>query len=283
MRHSMPIPTENATPEEWLAYANWLRNTENARLAKKVVLFRKLGNYVAEEDFLFEIEENEKEAKYIENMYVPIKEYESILNGNTFRTAKKTKRRKQNKKHHKADRYHGKKLMVIKYKENHEVKEGLSWLYRDCHCPVGDDVKYSLNGIIAREQDFLYNPSISEMEIEQEEKRIMEEDERILDNHYALENVVTTLKEGKYISLFSYWNGEYWEDSSTETNKFCGIKTAEEVKDKVLTEQARRIHLPEIEMETVHGMEGVSFKWNGFYDWDDEECGYRKLTFLPID
>ena len=65
------------------------------------------------------------------------------------------KRRKANKKHHKADRYHGKKLMVVEYKEDHEIKEGLSWLYRDCHCPVGNDVKYSTNTVKAREQEYI--------------------------------------------------------------------------------------------------------------------------------
>ena len=82
------------------------------------------------------------------------KEYDTLLNGNAFRTSKRAQRRKANKKHHKADRYHGKKLMVMEYKEDHEIKEGLSWLYHDCHCPVGDDVKYSTNAVKAKEKDY---------------------------------------------------------------------------------------------------------------------------------
>ena len=61
------------------------------------------------------------------------------------------------KRLHKADRYHGKKLMVIKYKEDHEIKEGLSWTYRDCHCPVGNDIKYSTNAVKAREQEYVFS------------------------------------------------------------------------------------------------------------------------------
>lgn len=38
-------------------------------------------------------------------------EYDSVLNGNTFRTSKRTQRRKANKEHHKADRYHGKNYL----------------------------------------------------------------------------------------------------------------------------------------------------------------------------
>lgn len=216
--------------------------------------------------------------------------YESLLENNVFRKGHNRKAKQSGKRNadktkrlHKADRYHGKKLMVIKYKENHEIKEGLSWVYRDCHCPVGDDIKHSLNAITAREQDFFLNPSLSEMKIEQEEKRISEEEERILDNHYMVEAALSNfLKEGKYISLLSYWNGEGWECSDTETNQFCGIKTAEEVKDAILAEQAKHLDLSEIGMDTVHGMVGVSFRWNDFYGWDDEKRGYVKLTFLPL-
>lgn len=82
-------------------------------------------------------------------------EYDTLLNGNAFRASKRAQRRKQNKKHHKADRYHGKKLMVMEYKEDHEIKKGLSWLYRDCHCPVGNDIKYSTNAVKAREQEYI--------------------------------------------------------------------------------------------------------------------------------
>lgn len=37
-------------------------------------------------------------------------EYDALLNGNAFRTSKHTQRRKQNKKHHKSDRKHGKSV-----------------------------------------------------------------------------------------------------------------------------------------------------------------------------
>lgn len=90
--------------------------------------------------------------------------YDSIMNRNTFRKGRNRKARHNGKRNtekakrlHKADRYHGKKLMVIKYKEDHEIKEGLSWTYRDCHCPVGDDIKYSTNAVKAREQEYVFS------------------------------------------------------------------------------------------------------------------------------
>lgn len=46
--------------------------------------------------------EMELEASY------DAEEYDSLMNGNTFRTAKKANRRKANIRHHKADRHHGK-------------------------------------------------------------------------------------------------------------------------------------------------------------------------------
>ena len=38
-------------------------------------------------------------------------EYDALVNGNAFRTSKRIQRRKANKKHHKADRYHGKNYL----------------------------------------------------------------------------------------------------------------------------------------------------------------------------
>lgn len=88
-------------------------------------------------------------------------QYDSIFEENAFRKGRNRKTKQNGKRNadkakrlHKADRYHGKKLMVVEYKENHEIKKGLSWLYRDCHCPVGDDVKYSLNSVKAKEKDY---------------------------------------------------------------------------------------------------------------------------------
>ena len=220
-----------------------------------------------------------------------IKEYDSILNGNAFRKGCNRKARQNGKRNadkakrfHKADRYHGKGLESYPYKEDGVIKESIEQVWHRCHMPVLDRIRHkSALKADAREQDFFLNPSVSEMEIEQKEKRMTEEEERILDNHYMVEDALSNfLKEGKYISLLSYWNGEYWEDSDSESNQFCGIKTAEEVKDAILAEQAKHLDLSKIEMDTVHEMTGVSFKWDGFHDWDDEKIGYVKLTFLPL-
>lgn len=188
------------------------------------------------------------------------------------------------KRFHKADRYHGKHVEPYLYKEYGVIKESIEDVWKRCRNPVSDKAHYhSALKADAREQDFFLNPSVSEMKIEQEEKHMTEEEERILDNHYMVEAALTNfLKEGRYISLLSYWNGEYWEDSDSESNQFCGIKTAEEVKDAILAEQAKHLDLSEVEMDTVHEMTGVSFKWDGFHDWDDEKIGYVKLTFLPL-
>lgn len=87
--------------------------------------------------------------------------YNRFFNENISRKGRNRKAKQNGKRNadkakrlHKADRYHGKKLMVMEYKEDHEIKEGLSWLYRDCHCPVGDDVKYSLDSVKAKEKDY---------------------------------------------------------------------------------------------------------------------------------
>ena len=103
-----------------------------------------------------EAEELDREERSFNYWMTMLYENDSVspVDIHNINKANRLKRRKQNKKHHKADRYHGKKLMVVEYKENHEIKKGLSWLYRDCHCPVCDDVKYSLNSVKAKEKDY---------------------------------------------------------------------------------------------------------------------------------
>lgn len=216
-------------------------------------------------------------------------QYDSVFKENAFRTAKKANRRKQNKKNKSRDRIHGRR--------HSGAHGGVDFRYVDCNpfCNKHQyvDAMFAINGkhrhnadkkasaMSAREQDFLLNPSISEMKIEEEEKHMTEEENRILDNHYAVEDMLSNLKEGKYIFLLSFWNGErYPEDSIDCINRFMGIKTSEGVKDVILDEQRRHFHLPKMETETIHGFEGVSFKWDGYYEWDDKERGFIKFTFL---
>lgn len=217
--------------------------------------------------------------------------YDSIFDWNVFRKGNNRKAQRNGKRnaekakrYHRKDRYHGKGLEPYLYKEDGIIKESIEWVWHRCRMPISDRVhnKFTLKAE-AREQDYSYN--FSKMEIKEEEKteeHMTEVEERILDNHYALESALSNFKEGKYIALLSFWNGECWEDSYSETNKFVGIKTAKEAIDFILAEQANHLHLPEIEMETVQGMEGIFFKWNSFYNWDDENYGYKKLTFLPL-
>ena len=230
-----------------------------------------------------EAEELDREERsfqfWMKNLYGnenPITPTEEIM----VKKANRLKRRKQNKKHHKADRYHGKCFEG----RNEEGKR----IYKDRYCrnPVSDKAYYhSALKVKAREQDYSHN--LSEMKIKEEEnysvENITEDEERILDNHYAVEEMLPNFKEGKYIFLLSFWNGErYPEDSIDCINRFMGTKTHFGVKDIILDEQRRHFHLPKMETETVHGFEGISFKWDGYYEWDDEERGFIKFTFLYL-
>ena len=227
-----------------------------------------------------EVEELDREEQafqfWMKNLYG--NDFVSPVDTHNTNKANRLKRRKQNKKHHKTDRYHGKCFEG----RNEEGKR----IYKDRYCrnPVSDKAHYhSTLKAEAREQDYFCTPSISEMEIEKEEKLLTEKESHILDNHYAIEEMLPNFKEGKYIFLLSYWNGEpYPEDSEDVINRFMGTKTSEGVKDIILDEQRIHFHLPKMETETVHGFEGVSFKWDGCYDWDDEERGFTKFTFLPL-
>lgn len=236
-----------------------------------------------------ELDAEERYHNHMMNMLYGTKELESAFEERTNNKANRLNRRKQNKKNKSRDRIHGRR--------HSGAHGGVDFRYIDCNpfCNKHryEDAMFVTNGkhrhnadrkvsaMSAREHDFFLNPSISEMKIEQEEKRMTEEENRILDNHYAVEDMLSNLKEGKYIFLLSYWNGMGWEDSDDATNEFRGILTSEEVKDSILSEQARHLNLVKTEKETVHDMSGTSFMWKGYYNLEDE-CGYTKFTFLPI-
>lgn len=233
-----------------------------------------------------------------ESMYDSIFEYDNPARKGSNRKAKGNGKRNSTKakRLHKADRYHGKHVEPYLYKENGEIKESIEDVWKRCHYPVSDEVHYkSALKANAREMDFFLNPSFSEFKMEQEklkmeqEKREREmeleeekweaeqEDELILDNHYAVEETLSCITlVGNYIFLVSWWNGFEYEMSCDATNQFKGIKTAEEVRDIILTEQVAHDFVPEISRETIHDIEGTSVKW-------DEGWGYMKFTFLPID
>ena len=215
--------------------------------------------------------------------------YNRFFNENISRKGRNRKTKNNGKRNadkakrlHKQDRYHGKHVEPFLYKEDGVIKESIEDVWRNCHAPVSNKVHYhSALKADAREQDFFLNPSISEMKIEEEEKHMVEEENRILDNHYAVEDMLSDLKEGKYIFLLSYWNGMGWEDSDDATNEFRGILSLEGIKDVILSEQAKHLNLVKTEKQAVRGISGVSFTWKGYYDLEDE-CGYIKFTFLPI-
>ena len=218
--------------------------------------------------------------------------YDAVLNGNASRKGRNRKAQRNGKRNadkakrlHKADRYHGKSLEPYLYKENGIIKESIEDVWRNCRMPVSNKVhNHSALRADAREKDFYRSLTLSELREKEAAEESVAEENRILDNHYTVEDALSNLKEGKYISLLSYWNGEYWEESVESYNQFCGIETTEQVKDSVLTEQARHQNLPEIKKETIHGIEGISFKWNGYWDeyYREEGRGYITLTFLPI-
>lgn len=215
--------------------------------------------------------------------------YDHLFSENISRKGKNRKTKWNGKRNadkakrlHKTDRYHGKGLEPYLYKEDGVIKESIEQVWHKCRMPISDKVHYhSALKTDAREQDYLLTPSIFEMKIEEEEKHLTEKENRILDNHYAIEDMLSDFKEGKYIFLLSYWNGMGWEDSDDATNEFRGILTSEGAKDAILSEQARHLNLVKIEKQTVHGMSGISFTWKGYYDLEDK-CGYSKFTFLPI-
>lgn len=148
---------------------------------------------------------------------------ENISRKGRNRKAKQNGKRNADKakRLHKADRYHGKKLMVMEYKEDHEIKEGLSWLYRDCHCPVGDDVKYSLNSVKAKEKDYsLAFTGFGEL---------LEDIAYLEDRIYIYEEDIKDLEYEKAFGYLTDRGEEFLEDYKKELEELKEYKKYKEV------------------------------------------------------
>jgi len=154
--------------------------------------------------------------------------YDRLFSENISRKGKNRKTKNNGKRNadkakrlHKADRYHGKKLMVVEYKEDHEIKKGLSWLYRDCHCPVGDDVKYSLNSVKAKEKDYsLAFTGLGEL---------LEDIAYLEDRIYIYEEDIKDLEYEKAFGYLTEKGEEFLEDYKKELEKLKEYKKYKEV------------------------------------------------------
>lgn len=194
----------------------------------------------------------------------------SSMDSHNSNKANRLKRRKQNKKHHKADRYHGKCF------EGRDEEGRRIYKDRYCRFPISDRVRnHSALKADAREQDYFCTPSAFERQLEEEDKKEMQR----IENYNILLSALNNLEKGKYIFLLSYWNGKGWEDSESSTFEFNGVISHENVKERILKESKNHFGFPEMVMDTVHGVQGMSMMWHGYYE---EEEGYVKYTFLPV-
>jgi len=201
-------------------------------------------------------------------------EYDSVLNGNAFRTSKRTQRRKQNKKRHKADRYHGKCF---------EGRENGKRIYKDRYCrfPVSDRVhNHSALKAEAKEQEYLF----SKQETEEPIKEIKSEKSKV--DEIGLEDflwyLIDRLSEQKYIVVYNYDNGKNWEDHDYDTNRFLGVMT----KDKVIAELTERFlhNASGVDVsDTVNAdLKGIEFNWDfGCDEWEWWN-GYESYTIIPV-
>ncbi len=180
------------------------------------------------------------------------------------------------KRLHKADRYHGKGLESYLYKEDGIIKESIEMVWHRCRMPVSDKAHdHSALKAKAREQEYFYTPSISERELEEEDRKEMQK----IENYNTLLSALNNLEKGKYIFLLSYWNGRDWEEHESAAFEFNGVISHDSVKERIFKENKNHFGLPEMEMDTVHDIQGMSIMWHGYYE---EGEGYVKYTFLPI-
>ena len=185
------------------------------------------------------------------------------------------------KRLHKADRYHGKRLMPYKYKENGIIKDGISWVYHDCHWEVEDKIKYSENAMDAREQEYYSSYPVEEEAKEAEvlEQETTEEEAGNFDDF--LWYLIDTLPEQKYIMLYSFDNGQSYENHDECANEFEGVKTKDEVIAELTENLLRHDCEVEVSKTEVRGLKGARFDWDFGHDkwgWN----GYESFTIIPV-
>lgn len=215
-------------------------------------------------------------------------QYDSVFEGNAFRTAKKANRRKQNKKNKNRDRIHGRR--------HGGAHGGVDFRYVDCNpfCNKHQyvDAMFATNGkhrfnsarkacaMDAREQEY-YSSYSAEEEAKEVSAKITEEETGKFDDF--LWWLVDELPEQKYVVLFNFDNGRNWEDHEYASNEFRGVMT----KDEVIAELTKvflwnddgEVKVSETE---VRGLKGARFNWDfGYDEWGDWN-GYESFTIIPV-
>lgn len=211
--------------------------------------------------------------------------YDSIMEMNIFRKGCNRKTQKNGKRNadkakrlHKADRYHGKHMELYLYKENGEIKESIEQVWHKCRMPVSDKIKYSDNAMKAREQEYYSSYPVEEKAKEVEVAETTEETETFDDFLWRL---IDELPEQKYVVLFSFDNGQSYEDRDGCTNEFKGVMT----KDEVIAELTKEYLWNDCEVEIgeteVKGLKGAKFNWDfGCDEWGWN--GYESFTIIPV-
>ena len=216
-------------------------------------------------------------------------EYDTLLNGNVFRTAKKANRRKQNKKNKNRDRIHGRR--------HGGAHGGVDFRYVDCNpfCNKHQyvDAMFYTNGkhgynstrkasaMDAREQEYYSTVYLTK---ETKEAKVSAEttEEEAGNFDDFLWYLVEELPEQKYVVLFSFDNGQSYEDRDGCTNEFRGVMT----KDEVIAELTKaflwnddgEIKISETE---ITGLKGARFNWDfGHDEWGWN--GYESFTIIPV-
>ena len=221
-----------------------------------------------------ELDREERSFNYWMTMLYGNEDVISSMDSHNSSKANRLKRRKQNKKHHKADRYHGKCF---------EGREDGKRIYKDRYCrfPISDRVRnHSALKAEAREQEYLF----SKQETEEPVKEIKSEESKV--EGVGLEDflwyLIDRLSEQKYIVLYNYDNGRDWEDHEYDTNRFLGVMT----KDKIIAELTERFlhNATGVDVsDTVNeGLKGIEFNWDFGCDEWGWWAGYESYTIILV-
>ena len=241
-----------------------------------------------------EAEELDAEERYhnrMMRMLYGMEELESAFEERTTIKANRLNRRKQNKKNKSRDRIHGRR--------HGGAHGGVDFRYVDCNpfCNKHqyEDAMFWINGkhrfnttkkasaMKAREQEYYSTVYLAEeaKEAKVSEQETTEEEAGNFDDF--LWYLINTLSEDKYIMLYSFDNGQSYENHDGCANEFKGVKT----KDEVIAELTENLLRYDCEVEVneteVRDLKGIDFNWDFGTDeyWGDWN-GYESFTIIPV-
>lgn len=229
-----------------------------------------------------EAEELDREDRSFNNWMVMLYGNDSVSPVEARRSSKanRLKRRKQNKKHHRDDRYHGKCFEGRDEEGRRIIKDNYD------RFPVSDKVhNHSALKAKAREEDYFLNPCASVLRKEKEEAEKARREQEKANEMFTFWTTLNGLPDTRFVVLCNYDNGQSWEDNVHCEDLFLDIMTKEQVVEYMKRQcviKAEYDQLPVVCERTTKGVVNGNKKGICFHFEDRDYPDWEEFVLLPI-